>query len=148
VALTSSWPSDGGYYTLPPSLNACIRAKCDSIMTAEKSRIYCGIGGWTFEPWRGVFYPDGLPHAKELHYASRAITTIEINGTFYRTQTPKTFAKWASEVPDGFKFAVKGVRYVTNRRVLAEAEKSIGMFLNSGVTELGKHLGPLLWQFQ
>lgn len=117
-------------------------------MTRQKARIYCGIGGWTFEPWRGVFYPDGLPHAKELHYASRALTTIEINGTFYRTQTPKTFAGWAKQVPDGFVFAVKGVRYVTNRRVLAEAEKSIRMFLDSGVTELGDRLGPLLWQFQ
>ncbi len=117
-------------------------------MTTEKPRIYCGMGGWTFEPWRGVFYPTGLPHARELHYASRAVTTIEINGTFYRTQTPKTFAKWASEVPDGFKFAVKGVRYVTNRRVLAEADKSIKLFLDSGVTELGENLGPLLWQFQ
>ncbi|HET7849231.1 MAG TPA: DUF72 domain-containing protein [Pseudolabrys sp.] len=117
-------------------------------MTMKNSRIYAGIGGWTFEPWRGVFYPPKLPHAQELHYASRHLTTIEINGTFYRTQNPRTFAKWASEVPDGFVFAVKGVRYVTNRRVLAEAEKSISLFLESGVTELGDHLGPLLWQFQ
>lgn len=117
-------------------------------MTEKHGKIYAGIGGWTFEPWRGVFYPDKLPHAQELSYASRHLTTIEINGTFYRTQNPKTFAKWASEVPDGFVFAVKGVRYVTNRRVLAEAEKSIGMFLESGVTELGDRLGPLLWQFQ
>ncbi len=117
-------------------------------MTRKTGRIYSGIGGWTFEPWRGVFYPDRLPHAKELAYASRAITTIEINGTFYRTQTPKTFAKWAADVPDGFVFAVKGVRYVTNRRVLAEADKSLTMFLDSGVTEMGDRLGPLLWQFQ
>jgi uncharacterized protein YecE (DUF72 family) len=117
-------------------------------MTSKTGRIYSGIGGWTFEPWRGVFYPDKLPHAKELAYASRAITTIEINGTFYRTQTPKTFAKWAADVPDGFVFAVKGVRYVTNRRVLAEADKSLTMFLDSGVTEMGDRLGPLLWQFQ
>jgi uncharacterized protein YecE (DUF72 family) len=117
-------------------------------MTAETGRIYSGIGGWTFEPWRGVFYPDKLPHAQELNYASRHLTTIEINGTFYRTQTPKTFAKWASDVPDGFVFAVKGVRYVTNRRVLAEAEKSIQLFLDSGITEMGNRLGPLLWQFQ
>jgi uncharacterized protein YecE (DUF72 family) len=94
-----------------------------------------------------VFYPDKLPHAQELSYASRQLSTIEINGTFYRTQTPKTFQKWASEVPDGFVFAVKGVRYVTNRRVLAEAEKSLTMFLDSGVTEMGDRLGPLLWQF-
>src|SRR6185437_3577583 len=117
-------------------------------MTSKTGRIYAGIGGWTFEPWRGVFYPDKLPHAQELSFASRHLTTIEINGTFYRTQTPKTFAKWASEVRDGFFFAVKGVRYVTNRRVLAEAEKSIGMFLESGVTEMVDRLGPLIWQFQ
>lgn len=116
-------------------------------MTGKSGQIRAGVGGWTFEPWRGVFYPAKLPHARELSYAAGKLTTIEINGTFYRTQTPKTFAKWASEVPDGFVFAVKGVRYVTNRRVLAEAEKSIGMFLASGVTEMGDRLGPLLWQF-
>lgn len=109
-------------------------------------RIYTGIGGWTFEPWRGVFYPDGLPHAQELPYASRHLTSIEINGTFYRSQTPATFHKWASEVPNGFVFSVKGVRYVTNRRVLAEAGDSIKKFIDSGVLELGDRLGPLLWQ--
>jgi uncharacterized protein YecE (DUF72 family) len=108
--------------------------------------IYTGIGGWTFEPWRGVFYPDGLPHNKELEYAAAHLTSIEINGTFYRTQTPATFHKWASEVPNGFKFSVKGVRYVTNRTVLAEAGDSIKRFIDSGVLELGDRLGPLLWQ--
>jgi uncharacterized protein YecE (DUF72 family) len=110
-------------------------------------RIYVGIGGWTFEPWRGVFYPQGLPHAKELSYASERLSSIEINGTFYRTQTPATFRKWASEVPDGFVFALKGPRYATNRSVLKDAGDSIKRFLDSGVTELGAHLGPLLWQF-
>ena len=112
----------------------------------DGGNIYTGIGGWTFEPWRGVFYPDGLPHAKELEYAAAHLTSIEINGTFYRTQTPATFHKWASEVPNGFKFSVKGVRYVTNRSVLAEAGDSIKRFINSGVLELGDRLGPLLWQ--
>jgi uncharacterized protein YecE (DUF72 family) len=115
-------------------------------MTA-KSHIYLGIGGWTFAPWRGVFYPKGLPHAKELAYASERLTSIEVNGTFYRTQSPATFRKWASEVPDGFVFSIKGSRFVTNRRVLKEAGESIERFLNSGVTELGPKLGPLLWQF-
>ena len=115
-------------------------------MTA-KSHIYLGIGGWTFEPWRGVFYPKGLPHSKELAYASEHLTSIEVNGTFYRTQSPATYRKWASEVPDGFVFSIKGSRYVTNRRVLSEAGESIERFLNSGVTELGDKLGPLLWQF-
>src|ERR1051325_6620946 len=109
--------------------------------------IYCGIGGWSYEPLRGVFYPKGLPHARELAYAAEHLTAIEINGTFYRTQTPATFRKWASEVPDGFMFSVKGPRYAVNRRVLAEAGDSIKRFLDSGVSELSPHLGPLLWQF-
>jgi uncharacterized protein YecE (DUF72 family) len=112
----------------------------------DGGNIFTGIGGWTFEPWRGVFYPDGLPHNKELEYAAAHLTSIEINGTFYRTQTPATFHKWASEVPTGFKFSVKGVRYVTNRSVLAEAGDSIKRFIDSGVLELGDRLGPLLWQ--
>jgi len=109
--------------------------------------IHVGIGGWTFAPWRGVFYPSSLPHVKELGYAASHLTSIEINGTFYRTQTPATFRKWASEVPDGFMFSVKGPRFVTHRRELKEAGESINHFLNSGVLELGDHLGPLLWQF-
>jgi len=114
---------------------------------AKQGQIRVGIGGWTFEPWRGVFYPKGLPHARELAYASEHLTTIEINGTFYRTQTPATFAKWASEVPDGFVFSVKGPRYAVNRRVLAEAGDSIKRFLDSGPLEMGDKLGPCLWQF-
>ncbi len=110
-------------------------------------QIHVGIGGWTFEPWRGAFYPKGLPHAKELAYASERLTSIEVNGTFYRTQTPATFRKWASEVPAGFVFALKGPRFAVNRRVLKEAGDSIKRFLDSGVTELGDRLGPLLWQF-
>jgi uncharacterized protein YecE (DUF72 family) len=109
--------------------------------------IYVGIGGWTFEPWRGVFYPKGLPHAQELGYASQHLTSIEVNGTFYRSQTPATFRKWASEVPKGFVFSLKGPRFAVNRRVLKEAGDSIKRFLDSGVSELGNHLGPLLWQF-
>jgi len=110
-------------------------------------RIFIGIGGWTFEPWRGVFYPKGLPHTKELAYASERLTSIEVNGTFYRSQTPATFRKWASEVPPGFVFALKGPRFAVNRRVLKEAGDSIQRFLASGITELGDRLGPLLWQF-
>ena len=109
--------------------------------------IRIGIGGWTFEPWRGAFYPKGLPHAKELAYAAERLTSIEVNGTFYRTQTPATFRKWASEVPAGFMFSIKGPRFAVNRRVLREAGDSIKRFLDSGVSELGERLGPLLWQF-
>src|SRR5262252_1627415 len=109
-------------------------------MTVRSGPIYIGIGGWTFEPWRGAFYPKGLPHAKELAYAAERLTSIEINGTFYRTQTPATYRKWASEVPNGFKFSLKGPRFATNRRVLKEAGDSIKRFLDSGITELGGHL--------
>jgi uncharacterized protein YecE (DUF72 family) len=116
-------------------------------MTTKAGKIRIGIGGWTFEPWRGEFYPKGLPHAKELAYASERLTSIEVNGTFYRTQTPATYRKWAGEVPDGFVFSLKAIQYATNRRVLKEAGDSINRFLGSGVTELGPHLGPLLWQF-
>jgi len=113
----------------------------------KASRIYVGIGGWNFAPWRGEFYPKGLPQAKELAYAGEHLTSIEINSTFYGSQKPESFRKWAREVPDGFVFSVKGPRFATNRRVLAEAGDSIKRFLDSGVTELGDRLGPLLWQF-
>ncbi len=109
--------------------------------------VYVGVGGWNFPPWRGVFYPKGLAQAKELSYAAAQLTSIEINSTFYGSQKPSSFRKWASEVPDGFVFSVKGPRFATNRRVLAEAGESIDRFLNSGVMELGDRLGPLLWQF-
>jgi uncharacterized protein YecE (DUF72 family) len=99
------------------------------MVTRTSGRIYIGIGGWTFAPWRGVFYPDGLPQAKELGYAATHLTSIEINGTFYRTQTPATFRKWASEVPDGFVFSVKAPRFATHRRELAAAGDSVAHFL-------------------
>ena len=113
----------------------------------KQGAIRIGIGGWTFAPWRGVFYPDKLTQAKELGYAASKVTSIEINGTYYGSQKPESFRKWASEVPDGFVFSVKGPRFATNRRVLAEAGESITRFYDSGVTELGSHLGPVLWQF-
>jgi uncharacterized protein YecE (DUF72 family) len=109
--------------------------------------IRAGIGGWTFEPWRGSFYPKGLPHAYELQFASRKLTAIEINGTFYRTQKPDTFRKWADETPPGFVFSLKAPRYAVNKRVLAEAGPSIKLFVESGFAELGDRLGPILWQF-
>jgi uncharacterized protein YecE (DUF72 family) len=109
--------------------------------------IRVGIGGWTYAPWRATFYPKGLKHADELRFASRALTTIEINGTFYRTQSAASFAKWRDETPDDFVFAVKGHRAIVNKKVLAEAGEPLAWFLESGVTELGPKLGPLLWQF-
>ncbi len=95
-------------------------------------KIYVGIGGWTFEPWRGVFYPDGLTQKRELEYASRKLTSIEINGTYYSSFKPASWAKWRSETPDGFVFAMKASRFCTNRRVLAEAGESIAALREPG----------------
>jgi uncharacterized protein YecE (DUF72 family) len=108
--------------------------------------IRVGIGGWVFAPWRGAFYPKGLPQAQELAHASRNVTSIEINSTFYRTQKPDSFRKWANETPDDFVFSLKGPQFATNRRVLAEAGPSIERFFDSGVLELKSKLGPIFWQ--
>jgi uncharacterized protein YecE (DUF72 family) len=109
--------------------------------------IRAGIGGWNFEPWRGVFFPKGTPKARELQYASRQVTTIEVNGTYYSTFKPNSFRKWHGETPDDFVFSLKANRFATNRRVLGEAKPSITRFLESGVSELKSKLGPILWQF-
>jgi len=109
--------------------------------------IRTGIGGWTYPAWRGgTFYPEGLPQKKELEYASRAVSAIEINGTFYRLQKPASFRQWHDQTPEGFVFTLKGSRYVTNRKVLAEAGEAIAGFLNQGIVELGDKLGPICWQ--
>ncbi len=107
--------------------------------------IHVGIGGWIFAPWRGAFYPKGLRQASELQYASRRITSIEINATFYRTASRPSFRRWAAETPDDFVFSVKGPRFVTNRP-LTEAAPALQRFFDSGVTELAAKLGPILWQ--
>ncbi len=109
--------------------------------------IYVGVGGWTFEPWRGTFYPEDLTHKRELEYASRKFTSIEINGTYYSSFKPASWAKWRAETPDGFVFAMKASRYCTNRRVLAEAAESVQRYVNQGLVELGDRLGPINWQF-
>ncbi|MGH6763563.1 MAG: DUF72 domain-containing protein [Phyllobacterium sp.] len=111
------------------------------------SSVYVGIGGWNFEPWRGTFYPDGLTQKRELEYAARHVTSIEINGTYYGPQKPETFAKWHDEAPESFLFSVKAPRIATNRKVLAEAGSSIERFLTGGVLELKDKLGPINWQF-
>jgi uncharacterized protein YecE (DUF72 family) len=109
--------------------------------------IRVGVGGWTYEPWRGGnFFPKGLPAARELEYASRKLTTIEVNGTYYSLQKPSTFARWRDETPDDFVFTVKAHRLTTQRRVLAEGADSVQRFLASGVTALGAKLGPIVWQ--
>lgn len=110
-------------------------------------RIRVGVGGWVFEPWRGTFYPDGLAQKRELEYASRKLTTIEVNGTFYGSQKPASFRKWHDETPEDFVFALKGPRFATNRRVLAEAGESVNRFFGTGVLELKDKLGPINWQF-
>jgi len=109
--------------------------------------IRVGIGGWVFPPWRGTFYPKDVKQADELAYTSRHVTSTEVNGTFYRLQTPKTFRHWHDETPDAFVFSMKGSRFIANRRVLAEAGPAIDKFLDSGMTELGPKFGPILWQF-
>lgn len=108
--------------------------------------IFIGVGGWTFEPWRGTFYPEGLVQKRELAYLGEHLTSVEINGTFYGSQKPESFQKWHDDVPEDFVFALKGTRYVTNRRVLAEAGDSLERFLSSGVTRLARKLGPINWQ--
>jgi uncharacterized protein YecE (DUF72 family) len=109
-------------------------------------RIVVGVGGWTYEPWRGRFFPADLPQKQELGFLSRKLSSVEVNGTYYRTQSRDTYRKWHDETPDGFTFALKGPRFATNRRVLAEAGSSVERFLDSGVAALNDKLGPINWQ--
>lgn len=106
-----------------------------------------GISGWRYKPWRGTFYPKGLPQAQELAYAAGKFPAIEINGTFYSLQKPDYFAQWSDAVPAHFMFAVKGPRFITHVKRLAEFEAPLANFLASGVLRLGPKLGPILWQF-
>lgn len=115
--------------------------------TGNAPRIRVGIGGWTYAPWRNNFYPAGLVQRRELEYASRHVSAIEINGTYYGAQKPATYAKWRSETPDGFLFSLKAPRYTTDRRVLADAGSTIDAFVHGGIAELGDRLGPINWQF-
>jgi len=112
-------------------------------MTPPKERI--GIGGWSYPPWRGLFYPAGLPQRRELEFVSRAFGAIEINATFYGRQSPKSWAAWGEAAPDGFQFAVKGSRFCVTRPRLADAGEGVGNFLAQGLTVLGNKLGPILW---
>lgn len=114
--------------------------------TRTEPRIRVGIGGWTYAPWRGVFYPQDLTQKRELEYASRQLSAIEINGTFYSLQKPESYMKWRDETPDDFVFSLKAPRYATNRRVLAEAGDSIERFVDSGLAHLKHKLGPINWQ--
>ena len=122
----------------------------DNVVMKKQSktgRIRVGIGGWSYAPWRGVFYPKGLKQADELSYAASHLTSIEINATHYRLQSAKSFKSWAQAAPDGFVFSVKGPRLVTQQKVLTETGNFIKRFFASGLAELGDKLGPVLWQF-
>jgi uncharacterized protein YecE (DUF72 family) len=113
----------------------------------SSGNIRAGIGGWTYEPWRGVFYPEKPPQKRELEYASRRLSSIEINGTYYGAQKPESFAKWFEETPNDFVFSLKAPRYATNRKVLADAGETIERFFSGGVLELKHKLGAINWQF-
>ena len=113
----------------------------------SEGKIRIGIGGWTYEPWRGLFYPDKLPHSKELEFASRRLSAIEINSTFYGRQKPASWKAWEKTVPEGFQFAIKGARYCVSRSRLAEGAEGLSKFFAQGFTALGPKLGPILWQF-
>ena len=108
-------------------------------------KIRVGIGGWTYEPWRGTFYPDKWPHKRELEYVGQTLTATEINATYYSRQSPKSWDSWGKTVPDGFQFAVKGSRFVTMKSKLSEAGEGVGNFVAQGFTALGPKLGPILW---
>ena len=108
--------------------------------------IHVGVGGWDFDPWRGTFYPAGLPKTRQLEYSGAHLTATEINATFYKLQSPALFERWGKAVPDGFRFAIKASRFCTNRKALGEGGEAIGRFVAQGFTELGDKLGPILWQ--
>lgn len=140
--------------TPPVRVAACLLATASPLATAccytlamTLAPIRIGIGGWTYEPWRGSFFPEKWPIKRELEYASRHVTAIEVNGTYYSGFKPATFAGWAKTAPEGFVFTLKASRYCTNRKVLADGGESIQRFVTQGITELGDKLGPILWQF-
>lgn len=113
----------------------------------KTGRIRIGISGWRYKPWRGTFYPQGLPQRQELEYASGKLNSIEINGTFYSLQRPDSFASWIESTPDDFQFSVKGPRFITHIRRLKDIETPLANFFAQGLLQLGKKLGPILWQF-
>src|SRR3954468_17583237 len=111
------------------------------------TNIHIGISGWRYAPWRGVFYPEGLTQNRELEFASRALPTIEINGSFYSLQRPESYAAWYAATPPGFMFSVKGNRFLTHILRLRDIDGPVANVLASGVFELHEKLGPFLWQF-
>ncbi|HEX8224335.1 MAG TPA: DUF72 domain-containing protein [Allosphingosinicella sp.] len=114
---------------------------------ASEGEIRVGVGGWDFDPWRESFYPPGLPRSKQLGHMAGRLTAVEINATYYKLQRPELYAAWAKAVPEGFRFALKGSRFCSNRKVLAEAGEAVTRFCGQGIAELGPKLGPIVWQF-
>jgi uncharacterized protein YecE (DUF72 family) len=112
-----------------------------------EGRIRVGVGGFDYDPWRDSFYPLGLPKSKQLEHMAGRLTAIEINATYYKLQKPELFERWAKSVPEDFRFAIKGSRFCSNRKVLGEAGEAVGRFCGQGLAELGEKLGPILWQF-
>ena len=110
------------------------------------AEVRVGISGWRYAPWRGAFYPPGLPQARELEYAARRLTSIEINGSFYSLQHPDSFRRWYAQTPTDFVFAVKGARFITHMKKLRDVEGPLANFLASGPLALSEKLGPMLWQ--
>ena len=131
---------------MAPRTQAVTAAEAESVRSRSDARIRVGTGGWTYAPWRKNFYPDGLAQRRELEYASRHLTAIEVNGTYYGAQKPASYAAWRAQTPDGFVFSLKAPRYATERRQLASAGKTIHDFVFGGLAELGDRLGPINWQ--
>ena len=115
-------------------------------MTSVNGTVRIGLSGWTYDRWRGVFYPEMLPHKRELRYAAERFPSLEVNGTFYRMQRPATFQAWAAEAPDDFVFSLKGPRFITHMKALQGTEAAMANFFASGPLALGRKLGPILWQ--
>ena len=115
-------------------------------MTGSRPDVRVGISGWTYKPWRGAFYPKGLKQADELAHAASRLRSVEVNGSFYALQRPESYRAWAAATPDDFVFAVKGGRFITHMKKLADVETPLANFFASGVLALGPKLGPVLWQ--
>jgi uncharacterized protein YecE (DUF72 family) len=120
---------------------------CGFVRIPSEGRIRVGVGGWDFDPWRASFYPPGLPRARQLEHLATRLTAVEINATYYKLQKPELFALWAKAAPEDFRFALKGSRFCSNRRLLATAGEAVERFCGQGLAELGGRLGPIMWQF-
>ena len=123
-----------------------MQKRVDTVTSSAAGTIRIGVSGWRYPPWRGAFYPKGLPQRRELEYASRRFSSIELNGSFYSLQRPESYARWYAETPSDFVFSVKGPRFITHLRRLSKVEKPLANFLASGVANLREKLGPILWQ--